>query len=58
LRADAKADGLEVEVYAASDLSASEKAGLERRLTRESSKSTIFVILSREPVSKSELTVG
>ncbi len=57
LRADAKADGLEVEVYAASDLSASEKAALERRLTRESSKSTIVVILSREPVSKSELTV-
>ncbi|TMI37305.1 hypothetical protein E6H26_03595 [Candidatus Bathyarchaeota archaeon] len=41
LRVDAKADGLEVEVYAGSDLSASEKAGLERRLTRESSKSTM-----------------
>jgi hypothetical protein len=58
LRADAKADGLEVEVYPARDLSASEKAALERRLTRESSNSTIFVILSREPVSKSQLTIG
>ena len=57
LKADSKTDGLEVEVYAAADLSASEKAALERRLTRESSKSTIVVILSREPVSKSELTV-
>jgi len=58
LKADSKTDGLEVEVYAAADLSASEKAALERRLTRESSKSTIVVILSREPVSKSQLTIG
>jgi hypothetical protein len=48
LRTAAKEDGLEVEVYAAKDLSASEKAALERRLTRNSGKATIFVILSRE----------
>jgi hypothetical protein len=58
LRTAAKADGLEVEVYAARNLSASEKTALERRLTRESSKATIFVILSREAVPKPLPTVG
>jgi len=40
-------DGLEVEVYAAKDLSASEKSSLEKRLTRESTGSTVYVILSK-----------
>jgi hypothetical protein len=52
LRTSAKADGLELEIYAARDLSASERASLEKRLTRESGKDTIFIILSREPVPK------
>jgi len=52
LRTAAKADGLDVEVYPARDLSASEKTALEKRLTRESSKTTIFVILSHQAVSK------
>ena len=46
LRDLAKKDDLEVEVYAARDLSSSEKQSLERRLTRESTRSTIYVILS------------
>jgi hypothetical protein len=58
LRSAARADGLEVEVYAARDLSASEKASLERRLTRESGKATIFVIVSRETVPKPLPTIG
>jgi len=40
-------DGLEVEVYAARDLSASEKDSLEKRLTRPSTGSTVYVILSK-----------
>lgn len=40
-------DGLEVEVYAARDLSASEKSNLEKRLTREATSSTVYVILSQ-----------
>jgi len=40
-------DGLEVEVYSARTLTASEKAALEKRLTRESTKNTIYVILSK-----------
>jgi hypothetical protein len=52
LRTNATADGLDLEIYAARDLSASEKASLERRLTRESGKDTIFIILSRESVPK------
>ena len=48
LRTAAKGDGLEAESYAAKDLSGSEKAALEKRLTRPSSKTTVFVILSRE----------
>jgi hypothetical protein len=51
LREWAEADGFELEIYAAQNLSSSEKASLERRLTRESTKSTVFVILSR-PVAK------
>lgn len=43
-------DSLDVEVYAARDLSASEKIGLEKRLTRESTKNTIYVILSEAVV--------
>jgi len=38
---------LEVEVYAARDLSASERSSLEKRLTRESTGSTVYVILSK-----------
>jgi hypothetical protein len=52
LRTSASADGLDLEIYAARDLSASEKASLEMRLTRKSGKDTIFIILSREPVPK------
>jgi len=47
LRKSAGEDALEVEVYAARDLSASEKSSLEKRLTRESTSSTVYVILSR-----------
>ncbi len=47
LRRSAEHDGLEVEVYAARDLSASEKSSLEKRLTRESTESTVYVILSK-----------
>ena len=47
LRKSAEQDGLEVEVYAARDLSASEKSSLEKRLTRESTASTVYVILSK-----------
>ena len=54
LRSASKEDGVEVEVYAARDLTVSEKAALERRLTRESSKNTIFVILSREIISQEQ----
>ncbi len=58
LRTASALDGLEVEVYPARDLSASEKAALERRLTRESSKNTIFVILSRASVTQPSQTLG
>lgn len=47
LRRSSEQDGLEVEVYAARDLSPSEKASLEKRLTRPSTGSTVYVILSR-----------
>jgi len=47
LRKHAGQDGLEVEVYAARDLSVIEKSNLEKRLTRESTSSTVYVILSR-----------
>ena len=47
LQKNAGQDGLEVEVYAARDLSASEKGTLEQRLTREATGSTVYVILSR-----------
>lgn len=53
LRAAAEADGLELEIYAARNLRSSEKAALERRLTRPSGKSTVFVILSRPSMTKS-----
>ena len=46
LRDLASKDGTEVEVYAARNLSSSEKKSLEKRLTRESTRSTIYVILS------------
>lgn len=46
LRSAAEADGRELEIYAARNLRASEKAALEKRLTRSSNKSTVFVILS------------
>jgi hypothetical protein len=47
LRKSAGEDALEVEVYAAKDLSASERSSLETRLTRESTGSTVYVILSK-----------
>jgi hypothetical protein len=47
LRKSAEQEGLEVEVYAARELSASEKSSLEKRLTRESTDSTVYVILSK-----------
>ncbi len=47
LRKSAEQEGLEVEVYAARELSASEKSSLEKRLTRESTGSTVYVILSK-----------
>ena len=47
LRKSAGEDALEVEVYAAKDLSASERSSLEKRLTRESTGSTVYVILSK-----------
>jgi hypothetical protein len=40
-------DSLDMELYAARELSASEKTALEKRLTRESTKNTIYVILSK-----------
>ncbi len=43
----ANKDDMEVEVYAARNLSNSERKSLEKRLTRESTRSTIYVILSR-----------
>lgn len=51
LRSSATADGLEVEVYAAKELSTSERTALEKRLTRQSGKSTVFIILSRDKSS-------
>jgi hypothetical protein len=56
LKEHAEADGLEFEIYAARNLSSSEKTALERRLTRQSSRSTVFVILSR-PVEKMQSAV-
>lgn len=47
MRTAAESDGLELEIYAARNLRASEKAALEKRLARLSNKSTVFVILSR-----------
>ncbi len=47
VRKSAGEDALEVEVYAAKDLSASERSSLEKRLTRESTGSTVYVILSK-----------
>ncbi len=46
LRELASKDNMEVEVYAARNLSSSEKKSLEKRLTREPTRSTIYVILS------------
>ncbi len=44
-------DGGTVEVYAARDLDAKEKKALEKRLTRESTDSTVYIILSIGPVA-------
>lgn len=44
----AERDGFEIEVYAGRDLSTSERAALEKRLTRTASKFSVFVILSRK----------
>ncbi len=55
LRKSAGEDALEVEVYAAKDLSASEKSSLEKRLTKESTGSTVYVIISKpSPLMKVE----
>ena len=47
LRHAANKDGLEVEVYPARSLAPSEKQSLEKRLTRESTRATVYVILSK-----------
>lgn len=47
LRKSSEQDRFEVEVYAARDLSASERTSLEKRLTRPSTDSTVYVILSK-----------
>ncbi len=44
-------DGGSVEVYAARNLVAEERQALERRLARESTDNTVYVILSREPAT-------
>jgi hypothetical protein len=48
LRSAARVDDLEVEIYAAKDLSPSEKNALETRLGRQSGNSTVFVILNQK----------
>ena len=58
LLAAARKDDLEVEIYPARDLSPSEKSGLEKRIGRESNRTTIFVILSRKNVSTVHPTIG
>ena len=58
LSSASRADGLEAEVYAAKDLSASEKTALEKRIGRESSNSTIFVILSRRETPMLHSKIG
>ena len=58
LLAAALKDDFEVEVYAAQDLSPSEKSRLEKRIGRESNRATIFVVLSRKNVSPVHPAVG
>ena len=58
LRNMAKNESIEVEVYAARDLSDSEKSALETRLTRTSTGNTVFVILSHDTGSKPSRVVG
>lgn len=58
LLAAAQKDDFEVEVYAAQDLSPSERSGLEKRIGRESNRATIFVILSRKNVSTVHPVIG
>lgn len=48
LREVAGRDGLEIEVYAGRDISASERTSLEKRLNRTTTNATVFVILSRK----------
>ncbi len=48
LEQKSKEDGGSVEVYAARDLASEERRALERRLGRESTDNTVYVILSRE----------
>ena len=44
----AKVDNFEIEIYAAKNLSRSEKNALERRLARQSSDSTVFIIMNQQ----------
>ncbi len=52
LREAADKDHLEVEVYAARNLAPTEKNSLGKRLTRESTRSTVYVILSKSLAEK------
>ncbi len=49
LKQKSQIDGGSVEIYAARDLAPEERQALERRLVRDSTDSTVYVILSREP---------
>lgn len=48
LRSATKMENFEVEIYAARDLSLSEKKALEGRLARQSSNSTVFIIMNQK----------
>ena len=48
LRSEAAKDNLELEIYAAKDLSRSERSTLEKRLARQSTDSTVFIILNQK----------
>ena len=47
LRELAGEHNMDVEIYAARDLSSSQRQSLEKRLTRESTRATVYVILSK-----------
>lgn len=52
----AEDEGAAVEVYATRDLAPEERKALEKRLTRESTDSTVHVILSKMETTKSHTT--